>query len=256
MKGIFVKTKLFISYSDKDIRKVEILEDKIKLHQMLEPIVIANRKSSLKPLVNKVIEGIEESSYVIPLLTRNSINAQWINQEIGYAIAKGIKIHPIVERNVMSRLKGFIHKEVDIPFNYQGNINKPRTENINFVKALRSLFDHLRLDILPTISTTSKPSDVFVGQWRNEYVGGNAKGNELFIIEGENHYIYDSRHLYDIIDFKYDKEKKKISFKKQGIGVDKRVYEDTLKIINPLRFEGKEILLDSPISFDISYTKL
>ena len=40
-----------------------------------------------KPLTDKVKEGILETPYFIPILTRSSITSQWVNQEIDFAIA-------------------------------------------------------------------------------------------------------------------------------------------------------------------------
>ena len=42
-------------------------------------------------VTKKVADGIRESQIIIPILTKNSISSQWVNQEIGFAVAKDIK---------------------------------------------------------------------------------------------------------------------------------------------------------------------
>lgn len=109
---------IFISYSVLDEDKLRLLESVIRTNDRLTPIIISDKKESLKELSDKVIEGIKSSDYIIPILTSNSISTQWINQEIGFSKALGdeIKIMPIVERKLLDDLKGFIHKGVDLPY--------------------------------------------------------------------------------------------------------------------------------------------
>ena len=81
----------------------------------------------------------------MPILTKKSITAQWINQEIGFAHAiADCAVIPVVEKNIMRRLKGFIHKEVDIPFCYNALPNNLRQENKNFKKCILELIAHLQ----------------------------------------------------------------------------------------------------------------
>ena len=79
---------VFISYADSDKNKVNHISIKLKKTNFFNPVVIADDRKSLKSLSEKVKEGIDCCDIFIPILTRNSINTQWINQEIGYAISK------------------------------------------------------------------------------------------------------------------------------------------------------------------------
>jgi hypothetical protein len=106
-----VKQKIFISYSNSDINKVDLIREELKSHSYLEPVIIASNREALRPLAEKVSEGILQSEVIIPILTNNSINTQWINQEIGFATAYKKKIMPIIERGIIDHLKGFIHKQ-------------------------------------------------------------------------------------------------------------------------------------------------
>ena len=137
-----MKKKLFISYADADLSKVRIIEDVLKNNSYFEPLIIANRRDPLKALTKKVSEGIEASDFIIPILTKASINQQWINQEIGYSMRTNKTIIPITEKLIMSKLRGFIHKESDLPYNFRRH-NNPGQENKNFKKSFLTLLEDL-----------------------------------------------------------------------------------------------------------------
>ncbi|MEQ6118634.1 hypothetical protein [Reichenbachiella sp. MALMAid0571] len=71
-----MKKKLFISYSDFDKEKVELIKSELDDHPFFEPLVIASNREALKPLVKKVTDGIEGSFVIIPILTAKSISTQ------------------------------------------------------------------------------------------------------------------------------------------------------------------------------------
>ncbi|GEM_PF-1119303 len=141
-------SKSFISYSHLNDDKRKILDNLLKKNR-LTPIVVARRSKPAVLLATKVEDAIEESNYLIPILTEQSINNQWVNQEIGYANKlvkdKKIKIIPIVEKTLIldDRLKGFIHKQMDLPFVYENN-DSNEIENSNFQIACNKLIQHLK----------------------------------------------------------------------------------------------------------------
>lgn len=137
-----MKEDIFISYSQYDIKKVDLIVKELKNHPRFNPLIIAYNTEPLKPLTEKVSEGIIKAPYIIPILTKNSFQTQWINQEIGYATALKKKVLPIVSQDIMSDLKGFIHKEVDLTFNYPVN-DKIGQENKMFIAKFRELITHL-----------------------------------------------------------------------------------------------------------------
>lgn len=137
-----MKYRVFISYSNDDRSKVDLIVSELSGSKLFEPIVIAFDREVLKPLADKVSEGIKNSEVIIPILTEKSINTQWINQEIGYATALDKKVVPIVEKNVIDRLKGFVHKQIDLPYSYTSYQSKA-TENKEFKKELKQLLNDL-----------------------------------------------------------------------------------------------------------------
>jgi hypothetical protein len=157
-----MKRKIFISYSDYDKHKMRQLEKIINSEKELEPIIIADRKRALKYLPEKVKQGINECNYFVPIMTRHSINTQWINQEIGFAEAsKNCKIIPIVELQIINDLKGFINKNADLPFCFEGNFDNKRSESFKFAFASRDLVKYIIGEINNT-TPRLRPGDISI----------------------------------------------------------------------------------------------
>lgn len=155
-----MKHGIFVSYSDFDKEKVDLIVNELEGNTMFFPIVIASNREALKPLAKKVAEGIIQAKIILPILTKNSIPTQWINQEIGYATALGRRIMPIIESNIIGELKGFIHKQIDLPYNYQPNSNKAK-EHKDFVKQVRNIISDLEKDFqtLTTVEELPEKTD-------------------------------------------------------------------------------------------------
>jgi hypothetical protein len=140
------KTKAFISYCHDNDDKRLILDKLLRSHRM-NPIVVASRNKPAMLLATKVQEAIEEAEYLIPILTSQSIQNQWVNQEIGYAIKlvqqQKIRVIPIVELTVMDGLKGFIHKQMDLPFVFKSNAHNG-VENKSFKAECERLINYLK----------------------------------------------------------------------------------------------------------------
>ena len=144
------KINIFISYYSKDNDLLKILVSEIKKSPKLDPIVVATKPSPRKALAKKVKDGITEAKYFIPILTNVSHKTQWVNQEIGYAEALEtlghIKIIPIIESTVRNKLKGFIHKNEDLPYEFKRLDNK-RREKLIFRKRCKTLLDYILNEI-------------------------------------------------------------------------------------------------------------
>lgn len=133
---------IFLSYGNDDKNKKDALKRAIERQSNLEPIVVADRRSPGKSLEDKVKEGILESDYVVPILTSNSIGSQWVNQEIGFAEALDKNIYPIVEKSILDYLKGFYHKNRDLPHSFDSN-KVGRKEAASFRKCYKILLEDI-----------------------------------------------------------------------------------------------------------------
>lgn len=150
-----MKKKIFLSYSQDDIKKVRCLQRLINRTEVFTPIIIADNRQALKQLSEKVINGIKESDYFIPVLTRKSLKTQWINQEIGFATATGCKMVPIIETQCITKLKGFINKQLDLPYGFQGS-NNATVESNRFRQIAKTLINDLEQNIIELEEHTEK----------------------------------------------------------------------------------------------------
>lgn len=137
---------IFVSFAFEDYNKVDAFKKAIKkkLGDNYDVIVISDKREPGKPLTDKVIAGLKDSNYFIPILTKHSIKNQWVNQEIGYAKALDrIIVLPIVGNNIIDKLKGFIHKQLDLSFNFDSFPSNPSKEASSYKKCYSEIINHL-----------------------------------------------------------------------------------------------------------------
>ncbi|NEN22301.1 toll/interleukin-1 receptor domain-containing protein [Cryomorpha ignava] len=173
-----MRHKLFISYSNCDSEKVELINTILTHNKIFTPLIIAKNREPLMPLSEKVTNGITSAEVVIPILTKKSIKTQWINQEIGYAKAKDKEIIPIVESGLIDKLKGFIHKQIDLPYSFIPNINKFQEH-----KDFSNMFKILLIDL------EAKYSDIVVSASKDDVKKYLEKGRLIKYEEGSRHFL-------------------------------------------------------------------
>lgn len=225
--------KIFISYSEKDRSRMRSLERIIEKAQHFAPLIIADRRDAFISLSDKVQNGIFESNYIVPILTQNSIDSQWVNQEIGFAIALNKEIIPIVERDTLDRLKGFVHKNIDLPYIFSEIVENRKRTRSKFRETCNLLINDLLVknNHLPI---TLELQNIFPGQWKNEHKRPNTSGVELDIeveIKDGNKYYTQGRHWFNIEKFKITPDRRQITFIKKGIGNDSRRLVNELDVL-------------------------
>jgi hypothetical protein len=185
-----MKAKIFLSYSELDKNKLKALRNAIKKRDGLDPIVVAERRKVGQSLADKVKDCMDEADCLMPILTRQSIDSQWVNQEIGFAEALKKPIIPLVEKNFLDKLKGFIHKQMDLPFAFNGVESDAKKEARSFRKCYISALDYLASssDIsLPHHNEhrkleITKPTETYVSSEYVEVSGINAKPGAAIIV--------------------------------------------------------------------------
>jgi hypothetical protein len=156
--------KVFISYVFGDDNKRLALQKALDTsNASLSPIVVATRRMPGVPLAEKVMACIREADLIVPILTRASLSAQWVNQEIGFAQGVGLRIVPVVEREIVPQLKGFIHDQNDIPFLFAGDPERPQREAAQFRAAYLQLIEYLANQDEKVLSASIAPTRVAAG---------------------------------------------------------------------------------------------
>jgi len=104
---------VFLSHSTKDLDIVNELAKWLRLNGVVVHIASSQIQAG-EPLSKKVSSLLESSDCVLAILTLNGARSEWVNQEIGYAIRRGILVVPVVEEGV--KVKGFLASLEYIPF--------------------------------------------------------------------------------------------------------------------------------------------
>ena len=219
-----MKAKIFLSYSEFDKKKLKALRNAMKKRDELDPIVVSERRKVGQSLTDKVKQCMQEADCLMPILTRKSISSQWVNQEIGFAEALKIPIIPLVEECLLDKLKGFIHKQIDLPFVFIGVESDSKKEARNFRKCYVSVLDYVTASSQITTIQHAKPGKLMITRptetyVSNEYVevsGINAKPGAAIIVitslygkhiapqkgyaiaDNLGNWIYDRCHLFNI----------------------------------------------------------
>lgn len=98
--------RLFISYSTRDLTKVELLQQQLRG----TPIEVFVAEHSVRPseeLAPRIAIAIAECDLFVLLWSENAKASEWVSQEIGRASALGKKILPLVLSESVG-LPGFI----------------------------------------------------------------------------------------------------------------------------------------------------
>lgn len=122
-----MKYKVFIGYSSNDNDKAQSIYDCLSRIVEITPYKAEIFLDYGEDFRKRIMSELENSRFVVVLLTNNGVSNQWVNQEIGYACAlkkrqrllaisgEEPQIIPISESQI--ELKGFITKDsVDILF--------------------------------------------------------------------------------------------------------------------------------------------
>lgn len=126
-------------------------------------------------------------------MTKNSLNNQWVNQEIGFAkskeIDKKIRIIPIIESSLLSDklLKGFINDQLDLSYNFKPD-SDPKKERRNFRKCFNLLINDLVFEILNTKKNLVK----FKGS------------KKLYLKKDGSLFLFPDRYTRELFGYTYD----------------------------------------------------
>jgi hypothetical protein len=185
-----MKSRIFLSYSELDKNKLKALRSAINKREGLDPIIVSERRKVGQSLAEKVKQCMHEADCLMPILTRRSINSQWVNQEIGFAEAMKKPIVPLVEKSLLDKLKGFVHKQMDLPFAFTGVELDAKKEARSFRKCYVSALDYISAS--PEITANhhvkqgklkiTRPTETYVSSEYVEVSGINAKPGVAIIV--------------------------------------------------------------------------
>ena len=105
--------RIFISYATGDENSVKEIYETLSRLEDIE-VYIPEHGQNIENVGQKIKESLDRSNLVIVLITFNSTNTMWLNQEIGYASGKNMPILSIVEKGI--DVEGFLKGQSHIVF--------------------------------------------------------------------------------------------------------------------------------------------
>ena len=135
-------TDVFVSYSVESKKLMEHLKSMLLSTEQFNPIIVPELEINLVKNNTKVIENLKKCTIFICIKNQDSINNQWVNQELGYWIGKNSgdlkNMFILLDKKVSDDLKGFVTYENDMPYRYGSEQD--------FMEALEKLREKLMKD--------------------------------------------------------------------------------------------------------------
>lgn len=150
--------KLFISHSSEDDdfidKLIKILKPKMPF---IEPVLAARQKTLTEAFGDKVMKLINKSDAVLVLFTESGIRNQWVNQEVGFAVALHKPIVTVVERKFDSKGKGTpIETQGFITAQHDSASYEPRDEN----KSIEEIITYVKKAYNEIKATTAEALEI------------------------------------------------------------------------------------------------
>ncbi|MDE1829192.1 MAG: toll/interleukin-1 receptor domain-containing protein [Thaumarchaeota archaeon] len=142
--------RVFISYATGDENGVKELYDALSRLQNIEVYIPEWINIEGKSQAQKVVDGLNSTNLVIVLITFNSTNTMWLNQEMGYARARNIPIISVVEKGI--GVKGFLEEQQHIIFqrdNFKINVYQVISKMRKIFSQVESPITHFQI-VCPT----------------------------------------------------------------------------------------------------------
>jgi hypothetical protein len=228
---------VFISAeTNNDGEFAKILKKQLVDTYLFKVHLIVYDKRPATDLIAEIKKCIDTSKYFIPLLTSNSISNQWVNQEIGYAVAKGkSKIYPIVEKKIINDLRGFISltQKLDHTIEFASKPKKMNDGSVLNVSSInQGLFMLFATDFVKFL--VNKDSHIYVSEI-----------TDWTYFEGGKIYLYDNRAVFlrNGVWHWISEHKVTESLMKHGkIPIDRKT-----KLIERNHLKGKELHYERPV---------
>ena len=103
--------QIFIAHASEDDQLAYTVKNALRNIYEFRPYLAEDYKTPGGNFKLRIQQAIRSSRYFVVFLTENGMKSQWVNQELGFAVATKRKIIPITFSNCALNLKGFITKD-------------------------------------------------------------------------------------------------------------------------------------------------
>lgn len=114
--------RLFVSYSCRDadhpfLCDLRAFFDRPDVREVATVFMAEDRPDYGSDFIVKVLDVLGTADVVLPFLTEASQSSAWVNQEIGYALARGTPVFPAFDPGAVKGLQGMIQTTDACPVN-------------------------------------------------------------------------------------------------------------------------------------------
>ncbi len=124
--------QVFISHASEDLDELEMFLHPLQ-YLPLDRYVAVN-KQQVGWLPETIQKELEASDVIVPFLTKDSMDNRWVNQEIGYAMARNIPVIPVFETS--DAMSGLIENVEGVPIDR----SEPPDTTYGVISRLREIF--------------------------------------------------------------------------------------------------------------------
>lgn len=113
---------LFVSYSCRDeghpfLRDLRAFFERPDVCEVATVFMAEDRPDYGSDFITKVLDALGSADVVLPFITEASQASPWVNQEIGYALARGVPVLPAFDPGAVKGLQGMIQTTDACPVN-------------------------------------------------------------------------------------------------------------------------------------------
>ena len=150
--------EVFISVETKhDLSLATTLKEQLEATNEFTVEVIVRGDHPNREIDELIKRKIISCKYFIPIITEISLSNQWVNQEIGFAVARDKDIWPLYENKILMQINGFLnlrkvfhpkHGFTKFPKDEKLSIDELMDVEINSLKSFMGAADELVEDLL------------------------------------------------------------------------------------------------------------
>jgi hypothetical protein len=164
--------KVFISHSNKDFEIARKFKEQFEMYNFTCYIFEFDKKPG-EDVTQKIQAALDGANQLIVLITPDGGASSYVQQEIGYAEAKGIEVIPLVQDGVkddhLGMLKGREYITLD-----PANVDKTASEILNFLLHKSKVKSDKKVEELNNQLQESKiKSAEITEKWKNRMMLGS-----------------------------------------------------------------------------------
>lgn len=179
--------KVFVSYAHEDRVRVAEIKRQLEIEFGFDVFLAHEDIAPTHQWVEEILSELKTCNVFIAFLTRYSNNSDWTNQEVGFALARAIKIIPI---NAGANPHGFIGQFQALNFSTVQDVCHEIVKILAESPDLRETVINLLIKVFGESSTFKRAESAFDNLIEYEISLTTQQKDEIVRLAGTNDQIY------------------------------------------------------------------